>query len=647
MHVKRNVMLFLALLLAGVFFSLFLDFQANRHIQISPVKPSERIDTRENQLLWTLYQGQDIRLEDVRTIRKYVDGRYDCSDFRLQSVLRILYEYGDRLSPDIQNEFKRLLLDFKYWMTEPGNDGMCYWSENHQILFAAAEYLAGQLYPDEPFTNNGQTGRQHKQAARQRILTWLQQRWLYGFTEWYSNVYYVEDITPLANLVDFAQDEQIVQKSKIILDLLLYDMASQSYKGNFVTTMGRSYEGGKKSAESASTRAITEAVFGYDTDPGQRHGMDLNFLLAKNYDVPPVLRAIGRDTSEVVIKASNGLTLSELQRKQLVGPENAQIMMQWGMEAFLDPEVVNNSMDYINQHGLLSNEFLHEFTLINYTLLRRLNVLPLVIRLLNPQARGTAIQRANTYTFKTRFYSMYTAQNYFPGRYGDQHHIFGVTLDRDLAIFHNHPALYADEKPVRGNSPSFWVGGGRLPHSAQFKNVNLSIYDLPRQKGFMERRLIDYTHYYFPAARFEKVTRDSNRVFAQYGHVFIAILANAPLQYNSEQQELIQRGKSTCWITELSTDKTESFDHFVKRIRKNPLFFSQGNLAYNSNNISYRLTWGRDFFVNENRISTAYPRFDSPYILAEREAQHMQFKFQNHGLRLNFDKGIREFTPKR
>ena len=33
---------------------------------------------------------------------------------------------------------------------EPGQD-MTYWSENHRILFAAAEYLAGQFWPDEMF----------------------------------------------------------------------------------------------------------------------------------------------------------------------------------------------------------------------------------------------------------------------------------------------------------------------------------------------------------------------------------------------------------------------------------------------------------------------------------------------------------------
>ena len=94
-------------------------------------------------------------------------------------------------------------------MDQPGQDSMCFWSENHQILFAASEYLAGQYYPDETFSNDGKKGTEHMAIARERIMIWLEQRWLYGFTEWYSSVYYVEDIAPLANLIEFADDDEI------------------------------------------------------------------------------------------------------------------------------------------------------------------------------------------------------------------------------------------------------------------------------------------------------------------------------------------------------------------------------------------------------------------------------------------------------
>ena len=55
---------------------------------------------------------------------------------------------------------RQTALNFKYFPDEPGIDSLCTWTENHYILFTSAAYLAGQLYPDEVFTNSGETGKQ-------------------------------------------------------------------------------------------------------------------------------------------------------------------------------------------------------------------------------------------------------------------------------------------------------------------------------------------------------------------------------------------------------------------------------------------------------------------------------------------------------
>jgi hypothetical protein len=487
-----------------IFASIIYDFYKNSRIQMVASKPSQKIDTQENLLLWQLANGQPVNLSDIKNIRRYVDGRYDCADFKLQSILRIIYEYQHLLSTEIKVEIKEMLTGFKYWMNEPGTDGMCYWSENHQILFAASEYLAGQLYPNEIFLNDGKTGKEHMEKASQRILIWLEHRWRYGFTEWYSNVYYLEDIVPLSNLIDFSRDEEIIIKSKIVLDLLLYDIASQSFKGTFVTTSGRAYENNRNSGTHASTRAITEFLFGYDTDPGERKGMDLNFLFLKNYQVAEIIREIGTNENNTIIKASNGLDVVELKSEGLIGTEDYQIMMQWGVEAFTNPEIITNSLKYMDRNNLYSNEFLFDFTSINYRILKKLKLLSLLSKILNPQTNGIAIQRANTYTYKTPHYSMYTTQAYHPGDYGDQHHIFGLTLSNELSLFHNHPAIFPNEKVPFSNSPSYWVGYGHLPHSVQYNNINLSLYILPKNKAKMEERLINFTHLYCPKDKVKK-----------------------------------------------------------------------------------------------------------------------------------------------
>ena len=74
---------------------------------------------------------------------------------------------------------------------------MTYWSENHRILFATAEYLAGQFWPDDQFVSmrafrkegpggalrkGDMTGREHMAHARKRVLRWLNERLRIGFS---------------------------------------------------------------------------------------------------------------------------------------------------------------------------------------------------------------------------------------------------------------------------------------------------------------------------------------------------------------------------------------------------------------------------------------------------------------------------------
>ena len=53
--------------------------------------------------------------------------------------------------PADRQRTEHALLNFKFWLDEPGLDAMCYFTENHQILFQVAAYLTGQLWPDAVF----------------------------------------------------------------------------------------------------------------------------------------------------------------------------------------------------------------------------------------------------------------------------------------------------------------------------------------------------------------------------------------------------------------------------------------------------------------------------------------------------------------
>ena len=70
----------------------------------------------------------------------------------------------------------------------PGDDSMCYFSENHTILFSTLEYLIGLEWPEEIFPNSGMNGKNHTERGKTRLTYWFDQKFKLGFFEWYSNM---------------------------------------------------------------------------------------------------------------------------------------------------------------------------------------------------------------------------------------------------------------------------------------------------------------------------------------------------------------------------------------------------------------------------------------------------------------------------
>ena len=100
---------------------------------------------------------EPVREFAVEKALERIDQRLDCADFAIPALIRMLKEHRGtpRLSDDLAAKIDHSLIHFKYWLDEPGEVNACYFTENHQILYHSAEYLAGQLYPDAVFPSNG------------------------------------------------------------------------------------------------------------------------------------------------------------------------------------------------------------------------------------------------------------------------------------------------------------------------------------------------------------------------------------------------------------------------------------------------------------------------------------------------------------
>lgn len=264
----------------------------------------------ESRPIWTqvaryaLGEYAEVDEEVIRDTCAFIAARKDCADFVIQGLLRLMYweREQQRLSDEIRALMKDTVLGFKYWVDEPGDTVMYMGSENHRLLFHVAEWMAGQLYPTEEFTNSRQRGLYHATKGRMYITEWLRQRGRFGFDEWHSNSYYPISIAPMVNVYDFAigEDDKLRQMAGAVLDYAFFNLAADSLDGVFGTTHGRSYGIYVKYPDFEGTSATCWLLYGTGSLTHGTSGMAPVTIATSRYVLPKILADIAVDDQAVV-----------------------------------------------------------------------------------------------------------------------------------------------------------------------------------------------------------------------------------------------------------------------------------------------------------------------------------------------------------
>ncbi|MDR2078818.1 MAG: hypothetical protein LBP74_03725, partial [Treponema sp.] len=173
----------------------------------------------------------------------FINGRNDCSDFYLILFPHVMraFKNDPRLSPELREAIKSCILNFRYWVDEPGSDVMWFFSENHALLFHICQLLCGELYPGERFTNSGLMGSEMVKKAEGRLERWFNIFFAEGFTEWNSPAYLPIDSLGFACLYEGTQNPVLREKARKGLDFIYYCMAVYGLDGCFASTAGRTY----------------------------------------------------------------------------------------------------------------------------------------------------------------------------------------------------------------------------------------------------------------------------------------------------------------------------------------------------------------------------------------------------------------------
>lgn len=199
-----------------------------------------------NRAVALIETGGDRTLAEKLLLRQIrdINARKDCSDFHLIWLPWLWRKYRNSgiFDEPFWQRVQECILGFRYWMDEPGNDVMWFFSENHALLFHSCQLIAGELFPDEYFPTPALDGKGMQKKAKGMLLDWFERFFSEGFTEWNSSPYFPIDSLGMAHLYLQAEDPEIRSLAKKGLDRLYLFLARYSYRGYLACTAGRTYE---------------------------------------------------------------------------------------------------------------------------------------------------------------------------------------------------------------------------------------------------------------------------------------------------------------------------------------------------------------------------------------------------------------------
>lgn len=626
-----------------------------------------------------------------------IDGLADTSDFDILRLLTAVYaDWGHPfVHPDTWQRTEDTILAFKYWYTQPTapgvTDDMWYWTENHLITFHTCEFLAGQRYPDRVFTHTGMTGAEHRAHARQRLLDWFELRARFGFSEWLSNVYYAEDLRPLITLIEFADDEEIVRKATMALDLLVYDMALHSYRGGLTSSAGRTYKKDKMSARDHDVFQVIKLLFDRTAeDYGRGDTTAVMFARAQKYRIPEVLIEAAESQEPTWTRQRMGIQYDEHetvnpnpQHPYGFGYETLEDMtLWWSMSNLIAWQVVSTSIELMDLYNLWDSSGFAE-----YSAVRGIAAAPgVAVSLasnLSHAANMALLEEVNLQSYRTANYMLSSAVDYRKGSRSNQSHTWQATLGTNALVFTTHPghALRNTTDWGSDGGPGFWTGTASIPRAGQHQNVAIYIYapqyrSNPTPPFNQITQYEPYTHAYFPQDHFDVMAQDGNWTFGSLGDGYVALYSYREPRFVTYDPTIhatrgmlqpfelrAEGGPDNVWIVELGDrQRWGSFEAFRAAIAAAPLSVTPitdasgfpprtllplYEVRYDSPSQGrMEMGWAGPLRVaGVEQPLDGYPRYETPWGRDEFQSRHNAVHGLRGSLELDFETWERRVTP--
>ena len=402
----------------------------------------------------------DLLEKDLQHIRE----RVDCADFLVAGMLRLVQKYP--VSDRFRRDAKNALLQFRYWMDEDGTDGMCFWSENHALMFYGAQMVAGGLYPQECFVRSGLTGEQMRRRGEARCREWLDTVETYGFEEFMSGTYSVVTAAALLNLIDFGPAD-ISRRAARLMDRILLRSALHSFGGTVIAPQCRTY----RDVIYPFRQGIQGMMDWIDPRAPYRISRVLSFLASTRYRFPDGLAEIIRQPAETSYTTGNA---------RIVLKKTPDYLLTSVMSPRTDPDA----------------------------------------RLWKNTSFGHAANRRSYDAVKSMNERFHGTTRFRPGVPGYQQHMWYAALSNACLVFVNHPGMPTD---MTASRPGYWYGNGIFPALRQQGNRLGTIFSVT------EDFPVRFTHVFWPACRFDEARVFAHWLFGRLGKGYVGIWCSGEL----------------------------------------------------------------------------------------------------------------------
>lgn len=452
-------------------------------------------------------------------------------DFTMSTLLTLWTQDHDLLSPSLAAAIKAKVLSWKYWWTEEPiretQGDNYYWTENHQIIFLADEYLAGQAFPDETFTPSGMTGREHMAHAKPRILDWIALRSRYGFSEFLSVPYTAMTFEGVTAVADLAEDPELADQASKVLDMMMVEIASHLEDFTMGGAKGRTYTGNLFDLRGGSTPIVAELTLGHDTP--RVGGTAISLAVAHRWRPPEVARRIADSQDTGVVRQHQSMPIdptapvsaAPFNPDGLPSTGEDGLLVWWGLGAQLSWQIAPLSVDTIETYNLWHTP---NFEIAGANVLENLvkgktdAQLQALSQSLGVWLNPGLLSEVDTYTWRSPDAMLSTAQDWRAGQRTESALVSQATLHGSTSVFTSLPK----GDPSDGG---YWSGNGAAPRTAQHDDTAIAIY-APQYAaggtgGFNGYQ--PYTHAFFPQDRFDQVVQQGNWTFGRKGDGYVAL----------------------------------------------------------------------------------------------------------------------------